>query len=268
MLSPLELLNLYLTNGKSTGPRESKLCQKFNQDLTWDTMLNHGYQSDLAPLLYHILTKTPVLENFNSQPATRNSQQSLNSTQSSACPVKCSATSPGSSSLSPQYFMISPQHLTKLKALYHHNLIRSMIQFNELDKILNTFEKEEIDAIQLKGAELAKTYYPDQALRPMVDIDLLVMKEDMERAKVSLTNIGFEFQDRPFYVKEDSWKKNYFHYPCVKHNAVGSTVVELHIDIVQRPGFVRHDISEFWEYSVPTNGSYKHILRFLNEILN
>jgi hypothetical protein len=49
-LTPLELLNLYLTDGKSTGPKESKLYQKFNRELTWDAILNEGYQADLCPL--------------------------------------------------------------------------------------------------------------------------------------------------------------------------------------------------------------------------
>ncbi len=76
-LSPLQLLNLYLTDGKSLGPKESKLYQKFNKDISWDAILNKGYQSDLAPLLYYIITKTEVLQKAmsNEQRAMSNSQR-------------------------------------------------------------------------------------------------------------------------------------------------------------------------------------------------
>ncbi len=124
-ITPLELLNMHITDGKSSGPMESKLYQKFNQDLTWDSMLNKGYQSDLAPLLYHIITKTDTLKPIN---------QSTNK----------------------PFNQIDDSVISKLKHLYHQNMIRSMVMFSELDKILNTFEKEGIDIIQLKGAELGK----------------------------------------------------------------------------------------------------------------
>ncbi len=155
--SPLELLNLYLTDSKSTGPKDTKLYQKFNRDLTWDNILNKGYQSDLCPLLYYIITKTDVLKSLPAPLALWN-EKHIQLGCSATATTSGSSSLSVSSSLSPQYFMISPQHLTKLKALYHQNLIRSMIMFNELDKILNTFEKEGIDVIQLKGAELAKNY--------------------------------------------------------------------------------------------------------------
>jgi hypothetical protein len=49
-LTPLELLNLYLSDGKSIGPVENKLYQKFNKELSWDAILNESYQADLCPL--------------------------------------------------------------------------------------------------------------------------------------------------------------------------------------------------------------------------
>jgi hypothetical protein len=51
-VSPLELLNLYFSDGQSTGNRENKLWQKMNELLSWDNILNKGYQTNLCPLLY------------------------------------------------------------------------------------------------------------------------------------------------------------------------------------------------------------------------
>jgi len=57
LLSPLELLNLYYSDGKSTGNKESKLWRKMNALLSWENMLERGYQADLCPLLYYIITR-------------------------------------------------------------------------------------------------------------------------------------------------------------------------------------------------------------------
>jgi hypothetical protein len=56
-ITPLELLNLYYSDGKSLGNRENKSWRRMNELLTWDNILNKDYQSDLCPLLYYILTK-------------------------------------------------------------------------------------------------------------------------------------------------------------------------------------------------------------------
>ncbi len=135
-LTPLELLNLYLTEDKSTGPKDTKLYQKFNRELTWDTMLNHRYQSDLCPLLYYILTKTDTLNEINQTKSINkiNKINKTNQTNSSPCSL----------------YHVSDSVITKLKALYHQQLAINLIQFNGLDKILNTFEKENIDVIQLQ----------------------------------------------------------------------------------------------------------------------
>jgi hypothetical protein len=66
MLTPLELLNLYLSDGKSKGNVTSELYQKFNRELTRDALLNEGYQEDLAPILYYIITKTNTLSDKRS----------------------------------------------------------------------------------------------------------------------------------------------------------------------------------------------------------
>lgn len=57
MITPLELLNLYFSDGASLGNKESKLWRRFNELLSWNAILNKGYQADLCPLLYYILTK-------------------------------------------------------------------------------------------------------------------------------------------------------------------------------------------------------------------
>ena len=50
----------------------------------------------------------------------------------------------------------------------------------------------DIPVILLKGADLAQTLYPNPALRPMGDLDLLVHKEDLDRAVDLAFQMGYQ----------------------------------------------------------------------------
>lgn len=67
---------------------------------------------------------------------------------------------------------------------------RSTIVWHELAEVLAALRDATLDVIVLKGAALAETVYPDLAVRPMCDIDLLVRKADIERAYRVLVGIG------------------------------------------------------------------------------
>lgn len=234
--TPLELLNLYLSDGKSKGDATNELYHKFNQELTWDALLNEGYQKDLAPLLYHIITKTSLL--------TPNS--------SSAAPV--------SSPLTPHRDHVSDEITNKLKDLYNQSLAKNMVQFSELEKILNVFEKEGIDVIQLKGAWIAKNYYPDPVLRPMNDLDLLIRPEDMKRAENSIEKMGY-------VLFKYSKTKEHYHHTYIKNHSVSPVVAELHFDIRAKSDFIHSNVFDIWKNSVTIGSRYNHILRQPNEYL-
>ncbi len=63
--------------------------------------------------------------------------------------------------------------------------------YNDLSKILKTLQQENIPVILLKGAHLAQVVYGNIALRPMGDIDLLVRKNDLPKAKELLLGLGY-----------------------------------------------------------------------------
>ncbi len=227
--TPLELLNLYLTEGRSRGNSSNKLYQKFNKELSWDAMLNKGYQADLAPLLYYIIEK---------------------------------------SNLNLEEIRVCPETINRLESMYRQHLPVHLMQFNELENILKTFEKEDIDVIPLKGAELAKNYYPHQAVRPMSDIDLLIRTEHMNQAKECLLKKGYTFKGSRIFPDEDSYKKYHFHYPFVKYNKICSIVVELHQNIAKRSNFdfIENNIGEFWKNFLPTNND-THVRTIPKELL-
>ncbi len=57
--------------------------------------------------------------------------------------------------------------------------------------ILAAFEREEVPVLVLKGMALACLVYPEPALRPMLDVDLLVPRDTLGRARRILHGLGF-----------------------------------------------------------------------------
>jgi len=61
----------------------------------------------------------------------------------------------------------------------------------ELEQLLASFAKEDIEVLPLKGPVLAETLYGDVAMRPCTDLDLLVHVTDFNRAEKILMNAGW-----------------------------------------------------------------------------
>lgn len=79
----------------------------------------------------------------------------------------------------------------RLKKAYQASTLRHMSQLAELEKIRKEFSGEHIPFMLLKGSHL-KGLYPKPEMRFMVDMDVLVKKEDVERAKQILLSHGLE----------------------------------------------------------------------------
>jgi hypothetical protein len=67
---------------------------------------------------------------------------------------------------------------------------RHLVMSDALARVLARFEAERIPAIVLKGPALAETVYPDPALRPFGDLDVLVRPADRVRADAALLALG------------------------------------------------------------------------------
>lgn len=86
---------------------------------------------------------------------------------------------------------IPADQLARLKANYEENLARNLLLTAELCRILQTFEAAGIEAVPYKGPALAVCAYGKLELRRFVDLDILVRKADVLRAKELLTARGF-----------------------------------------------------------------------------
>ncbi len=82
--------------------------------------------------------------------------------------------------------------LKKLKKVYYLNATKNSLIYEELGKVLETVRKAGLQVIVLKGAVLAEKIYGNLALRPMMDVDLLVKKEDLVCLNEQMKNIRLQ----------------------------------------------------------------------------
>lgn len=78
-----------------------------------------------------------------------------------------------------------------LAGLYVRNRRANQVRTQALVRVLGAFCQAGIEALVLKGGALMHLLYPDPALRPMSDLDLLVRSAEIPRARAILTELGF-----------------------------------------------------------------------------
>jgi hypothetical protein len=122
--------------------------------------------------------------------------------------------------------------MDKLKKAYHENIANNMYLYEELSRIIKHFNDKGIKIIVLKGAALAKAIYKDIGLRSMMDIDLLVKKEDLPYAKEIISDLNYI--PKMLILSEEWYKKNHYHLPTYIHREK-SLLVEIHWDITKKP---------------------------------
>lgn len=137
-----------------------------------------------------------------------------------------------------------------LRRAYYSNAARNALLYKELHQALSALRETGSAVIVLKGAALAETVYPNRALRPMSDIDLLVRKEEVSRAEAKLSAMGYVFQEHP---KGEAWlREQYYHSVFVK-DAITSTEIHLeihwHLERPSRPFQI--NIDGLWDRAVP-----------------
>lgn len=106
---------------------------------------------------------------------------------------------------------------------------RALKHVAELRSICNEFRKEGIQLIPLKGVLLSFQLYGDSTVRNSVDIDILVKKDDFERAGKLLFDLGYQIS--PKYSYQSTSHRKHIH-ELLHHyeflNPKTSCVVELH----------------------------------------
>ena len=86
---------------------------------------------------------------------------------------------------------VPPRASAKLKAAYQANAERNRAIYAQLGQVLTACAERNLRPIALKGVHLAACVYPEPALRPMSDIDLLFMPGELPQAEAMLAALGY-----------------------------------------------------------------------------
>ncbi len=119
--------------------------------------------------------------------------------------------------------------LNHLRDRFRKNTISNLLLAAEMLRIWKLFESHDIIAIPFKGPTLALVAYKDIALRQFQDIDLLLRREDVLKAKALLVARGY----RPDYELTRAQEAAYLKCDC-EYNFKGSIYIELQWEIAPR----------------------------------
>ncbi len=111
---------------------------------------------------------------------------------------------------------VPQETVARLRMLYMQNAARNIQLTRELLRQLDLFEARGIQAIPFKGPTLAQAVYGDITLRMFSDLDIIVLKQDVLRAKEILLSEGYkpEFQlnlDQEKWLLKSNCEYNFYH---------------------------------------------------------
>lgn len=85
---------------------------------------------------------------------------------------------------------LSQDHLIWLKHNYYTALEKVTLQQEAIKELLHTFQENNLPVILLRGQSLGLFYYPDAALRPAWDVDILIHPQDLARCGDICSQLG------------------------------------------------------------------------------
>lgn len=123
-------------------------------------------------------------------------------------------------------YPLSVRRTLNILAKRHQN--QAKVRIDVLQEVLELFRARNLTPLILKGAALCHIVYPDPALRPMRDMDILLREEEVWEAQAALENSGFSRSNAPI-------PGDHFHLPSLHKNVAGMNVcIELHRGLYPR----------------------------------
>jgi hypothetical protein len=122
--------------------------------------------------------------------------------------------------------------LERLRDLFHANLRRNLFLTGELFRVLDLLEGHGIRAIPYKGPALAAAVYGNLAFRQFGDLDILVRKGDVLRARDLLGSLGYRAGLQLDAAQAQAFLASHCELELVRDD--GRIMVELHWEILPR----------------------------------
>ncbi|MGN6185002.1 MAG: nucleotidyltransferase domain-containing protein [Thermoanaerobaculia bacterium] len=140
---------------------------------------------------------------------------------------------------------VPPEFLDELKMFYQGNAARNLFLHGELERVLRALDDDGVTAIPYKGPALAILGYGDLSLRRFVDLDVIVRKEDVDRAVNTLIAIGYRL-DPPVPPSQQALLIRTQHDLVFKRDE-GRLLVELHWEVAPRRFASELTAEDLWQ---------------------
>ena len=134
--------------------------------------------------------------------------------------------------------------LNHLRGYFRANNLRNLSRTRELLRILHTLETSKIAVVPFKGPVLAASVYKNFALREFGDLDILVRRQDVAKARELLTSLGYRPQYELSRAQEAAFLKYEREYTFVRDSG---DIVELHWELAPRVFSFSLNTDHIWE---------------------
>jgi hypothetical protein len=112
-----------------------------------------------------------------------------------------------------------PQTITdKMRQDFLVSCVGSLCMERQLQEIIEAFRLQNIQVLVLRGPALAFSLYPDAAMRPSSDLDLLVIPEQVVQARQTLESLGYTCLAKRFEVARDFFREECFVHQGIHRN--------------------------------------------------
>jgi Uncharacterised nucleotidyltransferase len=140
---------------------------------------------------------------------------------------------------------VPKETLDQLRDHFHDNSRRNLFLTGELLNILTLFETHQIPAISFKGPVLAASVYGNLALRQFLDLDVLIHKQHVAKARELLVSQGYRPQFDLSDSQEAAFVRTYSAQSLLRDD--GKVAVDLHWTMTSRDFSFPLEPERLWE---------------------
>jgi len=136
----------------------------------------------------------------------------------------------------PQEFRPPDEVFRRMRKSFLASRVRCLYMERQLGEISEAFQNEGIRTLVLKGPATAWSAYPDPAMRPSSDLDLLVLPEQIAQTRTLLERLDYKCLGKRYEHSKDFFCEETF---IPQRNSRDNRAIELHWDLHSFSGIKR-----------------------------